>query len=151
MRDWILEYRTDFLELRKKNKEVFEFIKNHDDNRDKIMENRDVRISTILSQDYIDPLNYLNPIINIIESNIKRTMKLPVSLFHYRDDDTSYVIAPKTKQITAETRQFSDINKFSDFISDEYYIFPYLISMNEKGNLTFRGTRIKKEKNIKWY
>ena len=152
MRNWISEYRLTPLELEKENKEIFKLIETHQNNVDKIVENRNVKISTILDEDFVDPLIYLNSIIDALKNTIKKSMNAPSCVIYFisSNEKEVSVISPKSKFIQASTMYFNTIEEFSENILDtEYDVFPYLIT-EENGKIKFRGAKVKKDSSIKW-
>lgn len=150
--DWIERYRID-PEWFNDYEQIFKLIESHDLNIS-IAKKRDYKISTILSQNPIDPLEYLNPILDSLQHTITKTLMSPTVKLYYIDSDekqnSNGRIYPRDKNIMSETMIFKTIEEFAEtFSNEEYNVFPYLISKDSNG-YSFRGWRVKKEKNIKW-
>ena len=148
--DWIERYRID-PEFSKEYKEISKFIDNHAHD-DKIVERRNAIISTILDEDFVDKLSYLNPVIDVLENTICRTLESPVGLVFFIDEDEPSKIGrvfPKSKSIQSMT-MILKLDELIEKISGEDHVFPYLITEEPNGYIKFRGYFSKREPNIRW-
>ncbi len=134
--NWIAKYRLNpdwFLETLEK-EEIYEFIKNHDILNDSLDIKRDIKIDTLIDKDFIDPLEYLNEYIDILNGRIKMTMGFPQQHLYFIEDNQV-----KSRTISAKTESMSGINEFRTYINSlmTLDIYPYLILIN-CGKMDFR-------------
>lgn len=151
--NWILKYRTDpeyfndtDIDKSKKLKEILRFIKNHDLNSISII--RDMKISAIIDDgDHEDPLDFLNPIIDILLDKIEKTMDLPSEILAYIDSSGNY----NHEFIKADHIIYESLKEMEDsFQSRINYglkLYPYTIfqDVDNKNIYHFRGTFIKSD------
>ena len=144
--NWIAKYRlnpdwffpTDESDLEKTNREeIFELIKNHDRLIDSKLENRDVKISHLVGEEYTDPLISLNPYLDALYGKIDMTMDMPNILIYYIDNQPEPLLdgsktqgSIKSKPLSAQTQYFDNLKKMDEFIEStkkENELFVYLI------------------------
>jgi hypothetical protein len=143
--NWIEKFRLhqNFFNENDNLKEILRFIINHDILLGSGKENtRHAKINSILNgEKYEDPLDFLNPIIDIINGKIEKTMDQPTYIINYIDDSNQL----QQKYIRTGTINFSNLNEFEEFITnklkDGYKIYPYTI-MQENNKYVFRSACI---------
>ena len=129
--DWISKYRlspfgftTDH-----NDEEIFQFILNHDIYYHSIIERRNILIDQILN-DIKDPLEWLNPYLDILYGNITMTMSLPVMNVY---NHTNYVV--DYKSIDTKHYTFDNIGSMKEWIvkikKDSRELFVYLLELKE--------------------
>lgn len=151
--NWISKYRLspewffpkNISEKESRNREeIFELIKNHDRFVDSKIENRDAKISHLVSEEYLDPLIYLEPFLDALFGKIDMTVNSP-SLVIYHLDDTQETLldGSKTqgivcsKYISSQTIKFDSIEemvKWIDNITIDNELFIYLIEPSISGS-----------------
>lgn len=134
--DYVRLYRIGDESL---DKEIFQFIKNHD--IDYVTSQRDFKLCEILQENYVDSLFYLNEFIDIIKPYWNKTMVGP---------QINYIspLTMRSRSLQAGTQLFksmSDIRHwFHNFKKD---IFPYYLEIdyNSIHKYTFRYVQIDRE------
>ena len=139
--DWLAKYRLnpdwffpdDESELEKTNREeIFELIKNHDLLIDSKVENRDVKISHLVGDDYLDPLLSLNPYLDALFGKIDLTMTAPNMVVYYTETITYPDGTEKnnmmSKLVNTQTIIFNTIEEMTKWIDEirklkEVFIF----------------------------
>lgn len=147
MIDWIRNYRTNpdwfkdetLSEQEKYHREqVFTFIENHDRVDDKLSTNRDIRLSEILDDNYIDPLKYLNKFIDVLYGRIDLTIAQPQITISYMDEpDENNIVRVYSKFVSCESIPFNTIEDFENWvikIRKDNEFFPYTITETSSGN-----------------
>lgn len=147
--NWIAKYRLnpdwffpdDESELEKTNREeIFELIKNHDLLIDSKVENRDVKISHLVGDDYLDPLLSLNPYLDALFGKIDLTMNAPTIMTY---DEPEYLLNGsmtqgkiQSKNVSSQTIHFDNIEKMIEWVDEtkkEKELFVYLIEKHLTG------------------
>ena len=154
--NWIERYRLnpnwffpeDESKLEENNRgEIYELIRNHDRFVNSKVENRDVKISHLIDEEYIDPLSYLNSFIDILNGKLDMTMVMSNIVVNYESEGTF-----TSKNISANTINFNSIEEMSRWIDDirkDNELLVYLIERTISGNkFSLRCAKISKELNI---
>jgi hypothetical protein len=133
MINWIKTYRTnpnwfkdsDLSEEEKYHRlQVYNFIKNHDRDDDKLSTSRDVRLSEILDDDYIDPLQYLNKFIDVLYTKIDLSVEQPANVITLIGKEEKDPLGNNTHQITQKymsvaDMKFNSIEDLKNFLDSE--------------------------------
>lgn len=154
--NWLTKYRLnpdwffpdDESELVKTNREeIFELIKNHDLLIDSKVENRDVKISHLVGDDYLDPLLSLNPYLDALFGKIDLTMNAPTIMTYYVEDEPEALLDGsmtqgkiQSKNVPSQTIYFDNIEKMIEWINEtrkENELFVYLIELSFLGTTKF--------------
>jgi hypothetical protein len=156
MIDWIRTYRTnpDWFKDESLSEEenyhrlqVFNFIKNHDRDDDKLSTSRDVRLSEILDDDYIDPLKYLNKFIDILYTKIDLSIQQPAVVIFLIGREEKDPLGNNTPQVTQKYMSVGDMkfdieDDLKNFLDSERIFkefFPYVVcpNINNSGSAGF--------------
>jgi hypothetical protein len=150
--NWISKYRLspewffskDISEKESRNREeIFELIKNHDSFVDSKIENRDAKISHLVSEEYIDPLIYLDPFLDALFGKIDMTVNSPsLVIYHIKDEPEDLLNGNKTqgsvcsKYIISQTIKFDSIEEMDKWIDSaivDNELFVFLIEKSISG------------------
>lgn len=125
--NWIQTYRNQPQILQD---DLLQFIFNHDvwytnDPRFK-SERRNYKIDKLMGSNIKDPLEYLNPFIDILQDHFKNVMSGPMNVFEFHDKSNNHTVS---KSVYAQSHILNTPQDLEKLIKEytDHIIYPYMI------------------------